>query len=128
MRFSISFGVIGVSLIKAFSDRRVDDRLRAFSLEIMLDGVQYPAVDWSLSGVLVADYYGSLSAGDDVEGSFRICTDMKSHSFKAVVVRHNSTKGQLALNFTELSFEAISILEALMTGRRDTGTAARSKS
>jgi hypothetical protein len=106
-----------VNFPKAFSDRRVDDRLQSFSLEIVLDGVQYPAIDWSLSGFLVTDYYGARTPGEKVEGSFRICTDMKSHPFKAVVVRHNSTTGRLALNFTNLSLRSISVLEALMTGR-----------
>lgn len=106
-----------MSFLKAFSNRRVDDRLQSFSLEIVLDGVQYPAIDWSLSGMLVADYYGARISGDEVEGSFRICTAMNSHPFKAVVVRCDSTTGRLALNFTDLSFGTISVLEALMTGR-----------
>lgn len=108
-----------MNILKAFSDRRVDDRLESFSLEIVLDGVRYSAVDWSLSGVLVGDYCGASVAGDEIEGSFRICTDMKDHPFKAVVVRHNPAKSQLALNFTDLSFKAISVLEALMAGRHN---------
>ncbi len=102
---------------KVFSDRRVDDRLQSFSLEIMLDCVQYPAINWSLSGFLVTDYYAARTPGERVEGSFRICTDMNSHPFKAVVVRHNSATGRLALNFTDLSLSTISALEAFMTGR-----------
>jgi hypothetical protein len=108
-----------VNILKAFSDRRVDDRLESFSLEIVLDGDRYSAVDWSLSGVLVGDYYCASVAGDEIEGSFRICTDMKDHPFKAVVVRYDPAKGQLALNFTDLSFKAISVLEALMAGRHN---------
>lgn len=106
-----------MNFLKAFSDRRVDDRLESFSLEITLDGVRYPAIDWSLSGVSLAEYHGMRAVGDEVEGSFRICAGMNSHSFKAVVVRNNTTKGQLALNFTDLDFAAVSVLEALMTGR-----------
>jgi hypothetical protein len=44
---------------------------------------------------------------------------MKANPFKAVVVRHNSIKGQLAINFTDLSITTGSVLEALMTGRRE---------
>jgi hypothetical protein len=106
-----------VSLLNAFSDRRVDERLESLSLEITLDGVRYPAIDWSLSGILLADHFGERTPGDKVEGSFQICEDMKAHPFKAVVVRHNSIQGQLAINFTDLSIRTDSVLEALMTGR-----------
>ena len=106
-----------MSVLKAYSDRRVHGRLQSISLEIVLDGIRYPAIDWSLGGVLVANYYGARTLGDEVHGSFRICADMNSHPFKAVVVRHNSTRGQLALEFISLSFRAISVLEAFMMGR-----------
>ena len=97
--------------------RRTDDRLQSLALEISLDGGRYRAVDWSLSGVLVADYYGARGPGDEVEGSLQIATDMNSYPFKAVVVRRDSTVGQLALNFTELGPRAFSVLEAFMMGR-----------
>ena len=98
-------------------DRRTDDCLPSLALKISLDGDQYRTEDWSLSGVLVADYYGAWAPGDEVEGSLQIVTDMNSHPFKAVVVRRDSTVGQLALNFTELSPRAFSVLEAFMMGR-----------
>jgi len=97
--------------------RRTDDRLQAFALKISLDGGQYRTVDWSLSGVLVGDYYGARGPEDEVEGSFQIATDMNSYPFKAVVVRRDSTAGQLALNFTDLRPRAFSVLEAFMMGR-----------
>jgi hypothetical protein len=106
-----------VSVPKAISDRRDHDRIHSISLEIVLDGIRYPAIDWSLGGVLVANYYGVRTLGDEIHGSFRICSDMNSHPFKAVVVRYNSTGGQLALEFLSLSFRAITVLEAFMTGR-----------
>ena len=108
-----------MNILSAFSDRRVDDRLDSYSLEITLDGIPYPAIDWSLSGILLADHFGERTPGDKVEGSFGICADMKAHPFKAVVVRHNSIKGQLAINFTDLSITTGSVMEALMTGRRE---------
>jgi hypothetical protein len=101
-----------VSVPKAISDRRDHDRIHSISLEIVLDGIRYPAIDWSLGGVLVANYYGVRTLGDEIHGSFRICSDMNSHPFKAVVVRYNSTGGQLALEFLSLSFRAITVLEA----------------
>jgi hypothetical protein len=78
-----------VSVPKAISDRRDHDRIHSISLEIVLDGIRYPAIDWSLGGVLVANYYGVRTLGDEIHGSFRICSDMNSHPFKAVVVRYN---------------------------------------
>ena len=113
----------GVVFAKAFlgvskhRDRRTDDRLPSLALKISLDGDQYRTVDWSLSGVLVADYYGAWAPGDEVEGSLQIVTNMNSYPFKAVVVRRDSTVGQLALNFTDLGPRALSVLEAFMMGR-----------
>lgn len=107
-----------MNILRAFSDRRIEDRLESYSLEITLDGALYRAADWSMSGILVADYDGTHGPGDEVEGSFRICSDMKSHAFKASVIRHNAEKRQLALNFTDLSFRSMSVLEALMAGRK----------
>ncbi len=98
-------------------DRRADDRLPSITLKISLDGDQYRTVDWSLNGVLVADYYGARAPGDEVEGSVQIVTDVNSYPFKAVVVRRDSTVGQLALNFTDLGPRAFSVLEAFMMGR-----------
>jgi hypothetical protein len=95
-----------VSVPKAISDRRDHDRIHSISLEIVLDGIRYPAIDWSLGGVLVANYYGVRTLGDEIHGSFRICSDMNS-----------PTGGQLALEFLSLSFRAITVLEAFMTGR-----------
>ncbi len=102
---------------KAFLNRRTNDRLQALALEISFDDGHYRTVDWSLSGVLVTDYYGARAPEDEVEGSFQIVTDMNSYPFKAVVVRRDSTVGQLALNFTDLGPRAFSVLEAFMMGR-----------
>ncbi len=113
----------GVVFAKAFfgtshhRDRRIDERLPSLALKISLDGDQYRTVDWSLSGVLVVDYYGARGPGDEVEGSVQIATDMNGYPFKAVVVRRDSTVGQLALSFTDLGPHAFSILEAFMLGR-----------
>ncbi len=113
----------GVVFSKAFlgisqhHDRRTDDRPPSLALKISLDGDRYRTVDWSLSGVLVADYYGARAPGDEVEGCLQIVTDMNSYPFKAVVVRRDSTVGQLALNFTDLGPRAFSVLEAFMMGR-----------
>ena len=104
--------------VKAIRDRRIDDRLQSYTLEVSLDGCQFRAIDWSLSGVLVADYYGTRRPGDEVAGTFQICTDMNSCSFKAVVVRRSLAAGRLALSFTDLGPKAVSVLEAFMAGRR----------
>ena len=98
-------------------DRRIDQRVQSSVLEVSLDGEKYQTVDWSLSGVLLTDYYGPRGAGDEVEGSVHIVTDLNSYPFKAVVVRRDSTMGQLALNFTDLSPSGFSVLEAFVMGR-----------
>ena len=68
--------------------------------------------------MVLANYYGARGPGDEVEGSFQICTDMNSCPFKAVVIRRNSTVGELALNFTDLGPRALSVLENFLMGHR----------
>ena len=76
------------------------------------DGDSHRTADWSLGGVLVAGYFGPLVPGNEVEGTVQVMTDTNSHPFKAVVVRRDS-RG-LALNFTELSHSAVSVLTVTM--------------
>ncbi len=95
-------------------DKRRDARQLSPALEISLDGDKYRTIDWSLGGALVADYYGPRAPGDEVAGRVQVLTDTNSYPFKAVVVRRDSALGQLALNFTDLSPDAFSILEGFM--------------
>ena len=103
--------------VASHNERRRDKRKLTPTLSVSLDGGCYPSVDWSLGGVLVSDYYGPAAPGDEVEGRLQILTDATSHAFKAVVVRRNSGSGELALNFTDLSDSAFSMLESTLMGR-----------
>ena len=103
--------------VASHHERRRDKRQLTPPLGVCLDGDSYPTVDWSLGGVLVSDYYGPAAPGDQVEGRVQILTDTTSHAFKAVVVRRDSGAGELALNFTELSESAFSVLESALMGR-----------
>jgi len=103
--------------VASHNERRRDKRKLTPPLSVSLEGGSYASVDWSLGGVLVSDYYGPAAPGDEVEGRVQILTDPASHAFKAVVVRRNSEAGELALNFTELSDSAFSMLESALLGR-----------
>lgn len=98
-------------------DKRRDRRQLSPALEVTLDGSPYRTVDWSLGGVLLSEYFGPLAPGDEVSGSLQVLADLSTHPFKAVVVRRDSALGQLALNFTEISNEAFSALEAIKMGQ-----------
>ena len=93
-----------------------DRRAPCPALELSFDGGNYRTVDWSLGGVLVADYYGPRGLGEEVEGLVQVHSGTDSHPFKAVVVRRDSATGQLGLNFTKLSDSAFSLLEAIQMG------------
>jgi hypothetical protein len=97
-------------------EKRRDKRRLSPALEISLAGERFRTADWSLGGALLSDYYGPLAPGDQVEGSVQVMTDLNSHPFKAVVVRRDSAAGQLALNFTEISNSAFSLLESVKMG------------
>jgi hypothetical protein len=98
-------------------DRQIDERVQSSALEISLDGETYQTIEWSLSGVLLADYFGPRGTGDEVEGSVQITRDLTSHPFKAVVVRRDPAMGQLALNFTDLGASGFAALEAMTMSR-----------
>ena len=112
MLFAKAF--IGVA---SHNERRRDKRLMSPPMSVSIDDETYQTVDWSLGGVLIADYYGSAALGDHLAGRIHILTDQRSHPFKAVVVRRDSGSGQLAFNFTELSESAFSLLESALMGR-----------
>ena len=99
------------------TERRSDKRLQSPGLEISLDDGSYQTKNWSLGGVLVEDYYGSLAPGDEVDGTVQLLPDTSSHPFKAVVVRRETAVGHLALSFIELSESAFALLESAMMGR-----------
>jgi PilZ domain len=94
-------------------EKRRDMRRSSSTLEVSFEGGCYRTIDWSLSGVLLSDYFGPLAPGDQVSGSFLVVANMASHPFKAVVVRRDSALGQLALNFTDISNSAFSMLESI---------------
>ena len=99
------------------TERRRDKRLSMPPLSVSFDGGSYGTVDWSLGGLLVAEYFGPAAPGDEVEGTIQILADATSHPFRAVVVRRDSATGELALNFIELSDSAFSLLESALMGR-----------
>lgn len=98
-------------------EKRRDRRQLSPALEVTLDGSRYRTVDWSLGGLLLADYFGPLAPGDEVSGIVQVLADLSTYPFKAVVVRRDSALGQLALNFTEVSNSAFSALEAIKMGQ-----------
>lgn len=102
--------------VASHGENRRDKRLLAPALEVSFDGSSYQTMDWSLGGVRVAGYSGPRIPGDEVEGTIQIATHTNSHPFKAVVVRVDFS-GELALNFTELSDSAFSLLESAVMGR-----------
>ena len=98
-------------------DRRIDQRMQSAALEILLAGEVFRVLDWSLSGALLADYFGPCGTGDEVVGHVQISRNGNSFPFKGVVVRRNAATGELALNFTDISASGFAALEALTMDR-----------
>ncbi len=105
-----------VSIDGSIGERRSDKRVLMPTLVIFIDGDSYVTKDWSLGGVLLSHYFRQRAQGEDIEGNVGVVTVSGRHPFKGVVVRQDATRGELALQFTELSDVAFALLKDASTG------------
>jgi hypothetical protein len=108
-----------------YAEKRRDKRRLKPTLVISIDDATYVASDWSLGGMLLSDYHGQRTEGEEIEAELRVATEPDKHAFRATVVRQSMGEGHLALRFTELSDDAFAVLEDLSTGRQRRAAAHR---
>ncbi|MSO92220.1 MAG: PilZ domain-containing protein [Rhodospirillales bacterium] len=97
--------------------RRRDTRIESPIIRIRIEGQSYRTVNWSLGGVLIAAYDGSLREGNE----FTVTGIGLEHGgLVAVMVPTRAVRvrdGFLAACFTELDGRAYDVLEALLMKR-----------
>lgn len=76
--------------------------------------ITQPTVNWSLTGLLLDQYYGELEAGIQIRGMIRIDKAQESGIFNASVVRNNRERKTLALKFAALPGQTFELLENAM--------------
>ena len=97
-------------------ERRRDKRYSMPTLVVSIDGKLHLTKDWSLSGVLLTNYFGRRVEGNELEGKIGVITTPGKHPFKGITVRRDVDRGELALRFTELSDSTLALLRDASAG------------
>lgn len=97
--------------------KRRDKRLSRIGLQVTIGGESYPAIDWSLGGVLIDGFVGALAVGDEVTLTLTREGDPSGHSAPAQVARREAEGGRVAFHFIALAPDAFKFLETLQMAR-----------
>ncbi len=93
-----------------FVERRRHKRHENPNLLVTIDGHTYQARNWSLGGILLADYNGEKDVGEAIRGEIGFAGESERHPFEALVVRQDLESGELAFGFAGLSDVALDLL------------------
>jgi len=97
---------------------RRDRRYPLPALVITIDGGEYTTVNWSLGGFLITGFDRKLSSGKPITGKLSVADHSVGFQFTAKVVRTGEPEpDQLAVQFTELGENGMSVLERIITRR-----------
>lgn len=101
-------------------EQRRDRRFEQPLLEVEIEGLNYPAEDWSLGGVRIRGLLPGGMEGASVVLKFSGVRNGRLHAgeISADVVRVSINKAETALGFTRFHGAAFDALEGLITGRR----------
>jgi hypothetical protein len=95
--------------------KRRDKRLSRGGLHVTVGGAAYPAIDWSLGGVLIDGFAGDLAVGDEVTLMLAREGDSSGQPAPAQVARRED--GRVAFHFLALAPDAFKFLEELQMTR-----------
>src|ERR687886_433964 len=91
-------------------DHRRDRRYPLPALVVILDGEEFPTLDWSLGGLRLSGAPASLKVGDEFYGEFRVADEGGKASFRGDVIRIDPQGREFAIRFLELGLHAIELL------------------
>ena len=110
-----------MKIVKTSFDRQEDRRDRRYPmppLAVLIEDVEYTAVNWSLGGFLISGFAGQLKPGATLLGRLRPGDSEALLRFSGSVVRVDDPEpGFLAVQFTELGENGIEILDRLIARR-----------
>ena len=106
-------------------DNRKQVELRAHSrtaspeLHVMIGGVRFDTIDWSLGGMLLRGLGDRLRSGDQLQVLLWDGVDeLKHHAVTAIVVRYDEMKKGIAFHFKEMGASTMPWLSDLQSGGR----------
>jgi len=102
----------GVSLLKSIADRRQPGEQNNHPK--MTLGFAHTTLNWSFSGFLLADYYGSLEAGQRFRGMIWMDVPEDPGLFEGQVARVDRNRHTLSVEFDALPPNTFALLEAVM--------------
>lgn len=85
----------------------------------MMLTLTHPTINWSLTGMLLKQYYGALRPGATCRGLIRIEKTQVPGAFKAAVIRADHNARVIAMKFLELPHATFALLEQAIKKSRD---------
>jgi hypothetical protein len=110
-----------MQFVKTSFDRQEDRRDRRYPLPpltVVIGGMEYTTVNWSLGGCLISGFMSSAAAGGMVLGTLLLGSPDSVLRFSGTVVRVNEPEpGYLAVQFTELGEDGLERLDRYIADR-----------
>ncbi|MFY7963025.1 MAG: PilZ domain-containing protein [Elsteraceae bacterium] len=98
-------------------EQRSHQRRDTPSLHVMIGGIRFDTIDWSLGGMLLRGLGERLKSGDRLQVLLWDGVDeLKHHAVTALVVRYDEVKGGIAFHFVEMGPTTMPWLSDLQRG------------
>lgn len=100
-------------------ERRLRERISDAELAVAFKGDTYTTANWSLGGFVIEGYRGGLTPGAlfAIDAVGKAGGEMTKVKVRARVVRSDSAKSSLAVNFLDLDGRAYGVLHEVMSDR-----------
>lgn len=98
----------------AKGEKRNYTRFEEPKLQVKIAEKVFTTIDWSIGGLLIADYDGEMDQGAETQVNFNQVGGERSYSATIRVVRRDSKKKTLAVRFTRSTMDALEFFRNLM--------------
>ncbi len=95
-------------------ESRRDRRYSAPTIVLRIAEHDYPAINWSLRGILIRAADLALAVGDEFEGTLHLPGTKATYAFSAEVVWTDRDEGKVGAKFTNLAPLAVTALDRLV--------------
>ncbi len=104
-------------------EQRAHTRTETPELHVMIGGVRFDTIDWSLGGMLLKGLGERLKPGDMLQVLLWDGVEqLKHHAVTARVVRYEESKGGIAFHFAEMGATTMPWLSDLQSGGPKSGS------
>jgi hypothetical protein len=98
-------------------EQRAYSRIESPELHVMIGGVRFDTIDWSLGGMLLRGLGDRLKQGDRLQVLlWDGVNELKHHAVTALVVRYDLDKKGIAFHFVEMGPSTMPWLTDLQSG------------